>query len=226
MNSVHERTSPSNVSRETLPVVVEKMPCEASSLFGTQLPVAMQFVDDLVAQGELLGLLGPREYDKIWTRHILNCAVVAPELYGHVADVGAGAGLPGLVLAIMRPDVRFTLIETMERRAHWLETEAVALGLHNVTVINARAEEVAGTADFDIVTARAVAAFKTLIPWCVPLLKDGGKLLLIKGRSAQDEITKAAKALRKANIDEVQVRHLGVDLLDTPTTVIDAVVPA
>lgn len=226
MNDLHERVQASDVSRETLPVDVESMPATAPGLFGAQLPQAMQFVQNLVSKGEVLGLLGPREYDKIWSRHILNCAVVAPELRGHVADVGSGAGLPGIVLAIMRPDLRFTLIETMERRAHWLEAEAVSLGLHNVRVVNARVEDVAGSDHYDVVTARAVAALKTLVPWCAPLLSEGGRFLFIKGRSAQEEIVKARNALRKAKIEQIVVRKLGVGILDVPTTVVDAVVPA
>lgn len=158
----------------------------------------------------------------MWSRHVLNCAVLATELPsgGTVADVGSGAGLPGIALAVARPDVIFQLIEPMERRVQWLDTVTRDLGLDNVSVIRARAEEVADEVMADVVTARAVSALKKLLPLTAPLMDDGGELLLLKGRSAAQEIDAAAKVLKKYRLGRPQVELLGEDLLDEPTTVV------
>ncbi|MFO7689934.1 MAG: 16S rRNA (guanine(527)-N(7))-methyltransferase RsmG [Cryobacterium sp.] len=183
------------------------------------------FTHELADQGEILGLIGPLEVPRLWTRHILNCAVVAPLLRpGVVGDVGSGAGLPGLVLAIVRPDVSFVLIEPMERRVDWLLSQVAELGLVNVTVMRARAEDVRPVQAFDQVTARAVSAFRTLIPLTAPLLRPGGELVLMKGNGAESEIEAAAKAVRKYHLSDVEVVTLGHGVLSEVTRVIRATV--
>lgn len=205
-------------------VEVEPRPEVAATIFGDRVTVADRYAELLVRDGELLGLLGPLEYPRLWTRHIINSALAAPLLNGTVGDVGSGAGLPGIPLAIARPDVEFTLIEPMERRANWLGETIADLGLDNVTVTRARAEEMPDHVAFDQVTARAVAAFSKLIPWTAPLVRFGGELVLLKGRSAEVEIEKAAKAIRKYHLDDVRVEELGTDLDTEPTRVIRATV--
>lgn len=216
-------------SNETLegpaqPVEVEARPAVAEQIFGDRVELAQQYADLLLRDGELLGLLGPLEYPRLWTRHIVNSALIAPLLNGNVADVGSGAGLPGIPLAIARPDVNFTLIEPMERRSNWLREQAEALGLDNVTVVRARAEEIADESAFDQVTARAVAALSKLIPWTAPLVRFGGELVLLKGRSAEAEIEKAKKVIRKYHLDDVRVEEVGTDLDTEPTRVVRATV--
>ena len=143
---------------------------------------------------------------------------------GLVGDVGSGAGLPGLVLAIARPDVTFFLIEPMERRVAWLNDQVEALGLRNVTVVRARAEEVRLSDPLDQVTARAVSALRTLIPLTAPLLRAGGELLLMKGERAPAEIEGAAKAMQKYKVHDVELLTLGEGVLSDVTRVIRATV--
>jgi 16S rRNA (guanine527-N7)-methyltransferase len=136
---------------------LEAEPPVAAELFGSQLDLARKYTSDLAAHGEELGLIGPLELPRLWTRHILNCVLVAPLLRpGNVGDIGSGAGLPGLVLAIARPDVHFTLIEPMERRVDWLTAESERLGLTNTTVVRSRAEDAKLVGMLSQVTARAV----------------------------------------------------------------------
>ena len=194
-------------------------------IFGSQLSVARAFTHNLAEQGEKLGLIGPLELPRLWSRHILNCAIVAPLLHpGVVGDVGSGAGLPGLVLAIARPDVSFVLIEPMERRVAWLNDQIAVLGVTNATVKRARAEDVRLAHPLDQVTARAVSAFRTLIPLTAPLLRPGGGLLLMKGAGAQAEIESASKAIRKYRLNNVEVITLGEGVLQAVTRVIKATV--
>lgn len=190
-------------------------------VFGEQTDLAERFVEHLVTTGIEWGLLGPREVIKIWDRHVLNCAVVH-ELIPKgalVADVGSGAGLPGIALAIARPDVQFILIEPLERRVDWLDMVIDDLALSNVDVLRARSEQVVETVDVDIVTARAVSAMRSLIPMTVPLLHGSGELLAIKGQSASNEIEKADKVLRKFQTQHSEVVTVGDELLEVPTTV-------
>ena len=152
-------------------------------------------------QGELRGLIGPREIGRIWERHLLNSAAVVPFLgEGVVVDVGSGAGLPGLVIAAMEPDRRVVLVEPMERRTAWLREASETLGLDNVTVLRGRAEEVRDAVEADVVTARAVASIDKLIKWSAPLLSPAGRMAFLKGRSAADELEKAKYALRRAGL--------------------------
>lgn len=202
---------------------LETEPGAAATLFGARLDVARQFTANLASQGEERGLIGPLELPRLWSRHILNSAIVAPLLRpGRVGDIGSGAGLPGLVLAIARPDVAFVLIEPMERRVAWLNEQVAELGLTNVDVIRARAEDVRLAEPLDQVTARAVSAFRKLLPLTAPLLRDGGELVLMKGAGAQAEVEAASKEIRKYKVHQIEVLTLGQDVLDEVTRVIRA----
>lgn len=203
---------------------LEREPAAAATLFGDRLDLARAFTASLAAQGEERGLIGPLELPRLWTRHILNSAIAAPLFHGSVADVGSGAGLPGIVLAIARPDVEWTLIEPMERRVVWLDEQVEALGLSNVTVVRGRAEDVGFSARFDVVTARAVSALRTLLPWTAPLVRNGGELALLKGANAENEITAAQKQIRKFLLSDVRVETLGEGVLDETTRVLRATV--
>jgi 16S rRNA (guanine527-N7)-methyltransferase len=204
---------------------LESEPAVSAALFGDRIDVARQFTAHLAEQGEELGLIGPLELPRLWSRHILNCVVVAPLLRpGLVGDVGSGAGLPGLVVAIARPDVDFVLIEPMERRVAWLTGQVEALGLTNTRVLRARAEDIRLDTPFDQVTARAVSAFKTLIPLTAPLLRSGGELVLMKGAGAEGEINNAGKAIARFRLRNVEVLTLGEGVLQDVTRVIRATV--
>ena len=204
---------------------VETEPAAAQTIFGDHIAAGRAFTEALARHGEELGLIGPLELPRLWTRHILNSALVAPLLRpGRVGDVGSGAGLPGLVLAIMRPDVSFTLIEPMERRVAWLERQAAELQLTNVTVLRARAEESKLFGALDQVTARAVSALRTLIPVTAPLLRPGGELVLMKGAGVDAEITAAQKAIRKYRLHDEEVLVLGEGLVSEVTRVFRATV--
>jgi 16S rRNA (guanine527-N7)-methyltransferase len=206
-------------------IALETEPVAAAALFGDRIELARQFTADLARRGEELGLIGPLELPRLWTRHILNSVLVAPLLSpGVVGDIGSGAGLPGIVLAIARPDVSFILIEPMERRVDWLTSEAAALGLENVTVIRARAEETKLDWPLDQVTARAVSALSTLIPLTAPLVKAGGQMIFMKGARVEDEIAAASKAIRKARLSEVEVLVLGEGVVPEVTRVFRATV--
>lgn len=203
---------------------LEKEPSIAAELFGDRIDVARAFTDALAREGEERGLIGPLELPRLWTRHILNSVIAAPLFHGSVADIGSGAGLPGLVLAIARPDVQWTLIEPMERRVIWLNEQVAALGLENVEVHRARAEDVRRPEGFDVVTARAVSALRTLIPLTAPLVKDGGELALLKGMNVENEIEAAQKPIKKFRLSNVRVEVLGEGVLAETTRVLRAVV--
>jgi 16S rRNA (guanine527-N7)-methyltransferase len=205
--------------------VVESEPTVAAQVFGSRIELARAYTDDLARRGEELGLIGPLELPRLWSRHILNCALVAPYLReGIVGDVGSGAGLPGIVLAIARPDVQFVLIEPMERRVDWLRSESATLGLENVTVVRARAEEAKLEAPLSQVTARAVTALSKLIPATVPLLLHGGEMLFFKGARVAEEVTAASKQIKKAHLTAVEVLELGVGIVPEVTRVFRATV--
>lgn len=204
---------------------VEPEPQIAQALFGDRIELARQYTADLAREGERLGLIGPLEMPRLWTRHIINSALLAPLLRpGRVGDVGSGAGLPGIVLAIARPDVRLVLIEPMERRVDWLTREAADLGLDNVDVVRGRAEEVKLSPWLDQVTARAVSALSKLIPLTVPLVRSGGELLFLKGSSVDAEIESAARVIRRARLTNVEVLTLGDGVATEVTRVFRATV--
>lgn len=224
---VSRETSRSDVSRETsIRSELEAEPASAASIFGEHIERARQLANDFGRYGEELGLIGPLEPARLWTRHLINCAVVAPLLdsEARVADVGSGGGLPGLVLALARPDVRMTLIEPMERRTDWLLAEMARLELRNVTVVRARAEEAVDAGPFDQVTARAVSALTKLIPLTAPLARTGGQLVLMKGERVHEEIDKAQKVIRAHRLSGVEVIELGHDIAPEVTRVFRATV--
>ena len=190
----------------------------------------MDYADFLVGPGIERGLLGPREADKVWDRHIINCAVVAePDLEvictgARIADIGSGAGLPGLVWALARPDVSLVLIESLLRRVTFLTECIAALELTDrVQVVRARAEEAAmSPGSFDVVTARAVAPLGNVARWAAPLLLPDGTLVAIKGESAQEEVTRDRQILKELGLTEPVVTQMGQGVVDPPTTVVMA----
>ena len=194
----------------------------AQGVFSDALGTAEAFAELLATDGIVRGLIGPREVPRLWDRHLLNCAVVteAVEEGSSVCDIGSGAGLPGLVMAIRRPDLELTLLEPLLRRTTFLTEAVEVLGLGNVEVVRARAEELHGSRDFDVVTSRAVAPLERLSRWSLPLVRSGGEFLAMKGSSAEDELATAARAISK---DRGQVRgvlELGADFLDPPVRVV------
>lgn len=203
---------------------VEAEPAAAVAIFGDRVELARAFTAALVLHGEERGLIGPLEAPRIWTRHVLNSAVVAPLFHGRVGDVGSGAGLPGLVLAIARPDVEWVLIEPMERRVAWLQEQVDDLELKNVEVVRSRAEDWRGGPIFDAVTARAVSALRTLVPLTAPLVRDGGELIFLKGASVAAEIESAGKQLRMFRVSGARVDVVGEGVLDEPTRVFRGIV--
>lgn len=195
----------------------------AEQLFGTRGGLAERYVAHLASSGIVRGLIGPREVPRLWSRHVLNCAVVQEHIAdgARVADVGSGAGLPGLCLALARPDLELVLVEPLERRVQWLEEVVHDLGLGNVRVVRARAEQATDeVGEVDVVTARAVSALGGLLDITLPLLRGQGELLALKGRSAEEEVRKARKKLDRCGARSTEVIAAGSDLLDEPTTVV------
>ncbi len=220
-----------DVSRET-----PSVPSGARGVFSDALPTVERFADLLATDGVVRGLIGPREVPRLWDRHLVNCALLGlgiPEAPGAgltVADVGSGAGLPGLVLAICRPDLQVALVEPLLRRTTFL-TEAVEhLGLGNVEVLRDRAEGLAGRRSFDVVTSRAVAPLDRLARWCLPLVAPGGRMLAMKGSSAADEVAAHGRVIDRLGGRGVVVEQYGADLAGrvegAPITVIEIVMPA
>jgi 16S rRNA (guanine527-N7)-methyltransferase len=202
-------------------------PPAARAFFGDHLEVMTAYASLLAGAGVERGLIGPREVPRLWDRHLLNCAVVAELIRSGAAvdDVGSGAGLPGMVLALIRPDLEVTLVEPLLRRATFL-TEAVGqLGLGNVSVVRERAEDRArrraGAAD--VVTARAVAPLGRLVGWCLPLVRPGGCLLAFKGQTADAEVEAARADLRRAGAASVEVLKVGAGVVEPATTVVRVV---
>lgn len=203
----------------------------AETLFGPALPVAAQYAARLATDAVVRGLVGPREASRVWDRHLLNCAAIAPLIQqaAYVIDVGSGAGLPGVALAIARPDLTVILVEPLARRTAFLDEAVVALGLESrVSVVRGRAEEIAGGAMFhvkpaDVVTARAVAPLDRLAGWCLPLAAVGGTLLAMKGASAAAEVADHTAAVARLGGGVPTIRECGVDLLPEPTTVVSIV---
>ncbi len=204
---------PDDVSRETPPP-------EAAGVFASRLPMAEAYVELLATEGVTRGLIGPREIPRLWSRHVMNSVVVAPRVpHGAtVADVGTGAGLPGLVWAIARPDLAVALVEPLLRRTTFLTETVEALGLDNCTVVRSRAEDVRDT--YDVVTARAVANLDQLGRWCMPLVtKPGGVLLALKGRSAAEEVQASTATLHRLGATTIVVATYPNG--EIPTTVVE-----
>lgn len=203
---------------------MEAVPAAAPAVFGASWPRMRAYADMLDAEGELRGLIGPRELPRLWTRHLLNSSAVETFVPDNstFADVGSGAGFPGIVVALMRPDLDVHLIEPMERRTAWLSDVVEALTIPNVTIHRARADELHDRASFDVVSARAVAALKKLVPWVGPLVRLGGSMLALKGERAAAEVEEARKVLRKHGLDVVRIQEVLVPGTDEPTRVVKA----
>ncbi|WP_435201471.1 16S rRNA (guanine(527)-N(7))-methyltransferase RsmG [Janibacter sp. GS2] len=198
----------------------------AHRFFGERLPRAVTFAHILADTGVSHGLIGPREVPILWERHLLNCAVIEDAFPAdtRVIDVGSGAGLPGIALAIIRPDLDVHLVEPMQRRTDWLASTVSQVDLDNVTVHRGRAEEVHGTLSAPFVTARAVARLDKLARWCFPLVEHQGRLVAMKGRSAAEELDRARPALGRLGLIEAQVSRHDGGVLEEPTLTIDCVV--
>lgn len=204
---------------ETPDVSRETPSPHAAGVFASRLPLAQEYAHLLATEAVVRGLIGPREVPRIWDRHMMNSAVVAARLPvgATVADVGTGAGLPGLVWAIARPDIQMTLIEPLLRRTNFLDEVVRQLGLENVTVVRSRAEDV--DQKFDVVTARAVAALDKLGRWCMPLVRPGGVLLAMKGQTAHEEVSAATATLHRLGATSIVVKTY--DNGEVPTTVVE-----
>jgi 16S rRNA (guanine527-N7)-methyltransferase len=200
------------------------VPAVAREHFAEHLPALERYAAVLADTAVVRGLIGPREVERLWERHLLNCAVVASGIRParRVADVGSGAGLPGLVLAILLPDVELTLLEPMLRRAGFLEEAIGELGLTNVRVRRERAEQCPDLrGSFDVVTARAVAPLDRLAAWVLPLVAPGGRLLALKGAGAAEQVAAARPLLDRSGVARVVVRGYGLGIVDPPTTVVE-----
>ena len=206
----------------TEPTTPPPAPPVAAEVFGARLGMAEAFTALLSDSGVSHGLVGPREVPRLWERHVLNCAVVHEAIPADVRliDVGSGAGLPGLALAVARPDLDVHLVEPMLRRTTWLADAITTLGLDNVTVHRGRAEQFWGSLAAPVVTARAVARLAELARWCLPLLEPHGSLLALKGLSAVEELAEDRGAVRQAGSIGEDVSHYGQGVVDPLTTVV------
>ena len=202
---------------------LEQEPQYAAVLFGPEIDKARAFTERLAKDSETFGLLGPRELPRIWSRHVINSGLLAELIPAgsKVVDVGSGAGLPGIPMAIARPEASFTLVEPMERRATWLSTVIRDLGISNIRVLRARAEDVAES-DFDFATARAVAALDKLLKMLTPLIKDSKKrtIIAMKGSRAQDEINEAQRKLETMGYSQPEILILGLNKAPETATVV------
>lgn len=203
-----------------MPVESPDVPELARRVFGDRTELAAAYVRLLVTTGIEHGLVGPREAPRMWQRHVVNCALAEPAFApgASVADLGTGAGLPGIVLAIARPDLRVHLVEPLQRRVGWLRRSVAELGLGNVEICEGRAEAYAGRLRVRHTTARAVARLASLTEWSVPLLEPGGTLVAYKGASAAAELEADWPAMRRAGATSSVVRVYGEDLLDRGTS--------
>lgn len=206
--------------------VVADPPEVASEVFGTRLEMAERYATLLAGAGVERGLLGPREIDRLWDRHLLNCAAVG-ELLGdgdRVVDIGSGAGLPGIALAIARPDLRMTLVESLLRRSEFLREVIAELELE-IEVLRGRAEDSVvrnQVGQVDVVVSRAVAGLDKVAKWSLPLLRPGGSMVAIKGERAADELREHRRSLRMLGADDARVVRCGVSNLSPPATVVVA----
>jgi 16S rRNA (guanine527-N7)-methyltransferase len=197
----------------------------ARRVFADGLPVAEAYAALLATDATIRGLIGPREVPRIWERHLLNCALVTDLVTesASVCDIGSGAGLPGLVMAIRRPDLSVTLVEPLLRRTSFLDEAVDRLALSNVEVVRARAETLHGQRSFDVVTSRAVAPLDRLSVWSLPLVRAGGAFLAMKGSSVQAELDSAAKAISAGHGIVDGIHELGADVVDPPVRVVRVV---
>ncbi|MBL1107950.1 16S rRNA (guanine(527)-N(7))-methyltransferase RsmG [Streptomyces sp. 5-8] len=198
-------------------------PEQAREVFGDRFADAVRYAELLAEAGVQRGLIGPREVPRLWERHLLNCAVLSEAVPEGVTvcDVGSGAGLPGIPLALVRDDLNITLLEPLLRRTNFLTEVVELLGLDHVTVVRGRAEEVLGKlTPVHVVTARAVAPLDRLATWGIPLLRPYGEMLALKGDTAEEELKAAATALSKLGAVETSILHVGEGVVDPPSTVV------
>jgi 16S rRNA (guanine527-N7)-methyltransferase len=198
----------------------------ATEVFGDALGKAREYAGLLATDGVTRGLIGPRETERLWDRHLLNCAFIAelvPE-HGKLVDIGSGAGLPGIVLAMLKPSLSIVLVESMLRRCVFLEECAGRLALDNVEVVRGRAEDLAGSIRADVVTARAVAPLDRLVGWAAGLLRPGGEILAIKGQSAEEELAAARPVLSGLSARSTGVLYAGRGSVVPVTTVVRVVI--
>ena len=230
--AVDDKASGVTASPSSADVVAARPTAEiaevAARVFGERLELAVEFAHLLMTDGVVRGLIGPREAPRIWERHLVNCAVMSEIIPSGalVVDVGSGAGLPGIVLAVARPDLSITLVEPLARRTAFLSEAVTALGLDaTVTVVRGRAEDVVDgpPAGADVVTARAVAPLDRLAGWCLPLVRSGGRLLALKGASAADEVAEHRAAIARLGGADPVLRLCGEGLIDPPATVVEIV---
>lgn len=204
---------------------VEQEPVSATEVFGERVDLARRYVSALATDGVVRGLIGPREPARLWTRHVLNSAAATGliELNARVVDIGSGAGLPGIPLAIARPDCSVTLVEPLERRTRFLVEMVDTLGLANCSVVRGRAEDVvAQCGGADVVISRAVAPLHRLVSWSAPLARDGGWVLAMKGSTAAEELIRDRQAVTAAGLTDAEVIEIGGDQLVEGTFVIRA----
>lgn len=203
------------VSRETPPP-----PPAAATVFAERLPVVVRFAELLAGPGVERGLIGPREVDRLWDRHLINCGLLSSVFAEEqsVCDVGSGAGLPGVVVALMRPDLKMTLLEPLLRRTEFLAEVIDELRLQSTRVVRSRAEDHEGR--YDTVTARAVAPLDRLAAWTLPLCRPGGEVYAIKGERATAELAAVAERLPALGASEWEIRQYGVDIVTPPLTVV------
>ncbi|MER5541568.1 16S rRNA (guanine(527)-N(7))-methyltransferase RsmG [Streptomyces sp. NPDC002589] len=198
-------------------------PEQAREVFGDRFADAVRYAELLAEAGVQRGLIGPREVPRLWVRHLLNCAVLSEAVPEGVTvcDVGSGAGLPGIPLALVREDLNITLLEPLLRRTNFLTEVVELLGLDHVTVVRGRAEEVLGKLPpVHVVTARAVAPLDRLAAWGIPLLRPYGEMLALKGDTAEEELKAAATALSKLGAVETSILHVGEGVVDPLSTVV------
>jgi 16S rRNA (guanine527-N7)-methyltransferase len=212
----HDRAAP----------VVPPTPDAAALIFGDRIGLAERYAELLATAGVEWGLLGPREVERIWDRHLLNCAVVAElvENGERIVDIGSGAGLPGLPMIIAKPELRVVLVESLLRRTEFLQMVISELGL-DAEVVRGRAEDAEvrqAAGGSDAVTSRAVASLDKLTRWSLPLLRPGGRLLAIKGERAPDELLEHRRVMTKLGAADARVVECGVSFLSPPTTVVVA----
>ncbi|MGH3646075.1 MAG: 16S rRNA (guanine(527)-N(7))-methyltransferase RsmG [Micromonosporaceae bacterium] len=210
----------------TEPVLAEPLRDAAEHYFGARLELARRYAERLATDGVVRGLIGPREVPRLWERHLLNSVALVEMLPDNasVVDVGSGAGLPGVVLGIARPDLDVVLVEPLLRRTTFLDEVVRELELSRVTVLRARAEDAVGELEpADAVVARAVAPLDRLARWCLPLAAPGGRVLAMKGASAAEEVATHEQAVRRAGGGQAVVRTCGAEWLDPAVTVVEVV---
>ncbi|WP_260848114.1 16S rRNA (guanine(527)-N(7))-methyltransferase RsmG [Brevibacterium aurantiacum] len=204
---------------------LEVPPAGTEEFFGAAYPAATRYAQHLATTGIEWGLIGPREIDRLWTRHILNCAVVAEFIDDSdvVGDVGSGAGLPGIPIALLRPEAQVVLIEPMERRVEWLKMVVDDLQLDNVRIVRARVEELVDEEMFTVVTSRAVKAMTTLIEWTHEVMGPDGRILALKGASVEAELAKTKKLLKRCRLSQPKIHIVDGGILEVPSRVVEIV---